>query len=194
MASNNKRFKIIINSPVVLWFTLICAVALILSYITGGSTNRMFFSVYRSSLSSPLTYVRFIGHVFGHASFDHLIGNIMMILVVGPILEDKYGSKCLASVIAITAVVTGVIDFILFPGNSFLGASGVVFAFILLASISGIREREIPMTFILVALLYIGQQVYEGIFIKDSVSQFTHIVGGIVGSVIGYKLNVGRKR
>ena len=29
----------------------------------------------------------------------------------------------------------------------------------------------------------------EGIFVKDSVSQLSHIVGGIVGALIGYKWN-----
>ena len=70
-----------------------------------------------------------------------------------------------------------------------MGASGVVFAFILLASFTSFKEREIPLTFILVAILYIGQQIYQGIFVDDNVSQFTHILGGITGSVLGYNLN-----
>lgn len=191
--AGKRKIKIVLNAPVVLGFAAICVVALMLNGITGGKTNSLIFSVYRSSLTDPLTYIRFFGHVFGHSGMEHLISNLMMILLLGPILEDKYGSKCLMWVIGITAVSTGLIDFIFFPSTAFLGASGVAFAFILLTSISGITSNEIPLTFILVAVLYIGQQVYEGIFVNDSVSQFTHIVGGVVGSVIGYKLNV-RKR
>lgn len=67
-----------------------------------------------------------------------------------------------------------------------MGASGVVFAFILLSSMTGFRSREIPMTFIIVAVVYLGGQIYDGLFVKDNVSQLTHIVGGLVGSILGY--------
>lgn len=162
---------------------------LILDKVTGSASTRAFFSVYRSSLASPFTYIRFFGHVLGHASWDHFFGNIMMLLVVGPLLEEKYGSSNILFVILATALVTGVINFIFFPHVQLLGASGVVFAFILLASLTSIEEEKIPLTFILVALIYIGQQVYDGLFIRDNVSNLTHILGGIVGSSLGYVMN-----
>ncbi|MBR6406182.1 MAG: rhomboid family intramembrane serine protease [Lachnospiraceae bacterium] len=189
---SQKRFKIVLNSPVVLTFTLICVIALIVGAITKGSSTRLIFSVYRSSLRSPMTYVRFFGHVFGHANLSHLAGNLMMILVIGPMLEERYGSGSMVVMILLTALVTGVIHFIFFTSSALLGASGVVFAMILLASMTGIRDREIPLTFILVTVLYLGQQIYEGIFVSDNVSQLTHIIGGIVGAVFGYLVN--RKR
>ena len=122
-------------------------------------------------------------------NIEHLTGNLMTLLILGPILEDRYGGKTLSLIIAITAVVTGVASFILFPNVALMGASGVVFAFILLASFTSFKDREIPLTFILVAVLYLGQQIYQGIFVDDNVSQFTHILGGITGTVIGYNLN-----
>ena len=189
---SQKRFKIVLNSPVVLTFTLICVIALIVGAITKGNSTRLIFSVYRSSLRSPMTYVRFFGHVFGHANLSHLAGNLMMILVIGPMLEERYGSGSMVVMILLTALVTGVIHFIFFTSSALLGASGVVFAMILLASMTGIRDREIPLTFILVTVLYLGQQIYEGIFVSDNVSQLTHIIGGIVGAVFGYLVN--RKR
>ena len=188
-----KRVKIVLNSPVVLTFTLICLIALILGYATKGASTAAVFSVYRSSLRSPMTYVRFVGHVFGHMNLSHFAGNIMMILVIGPMLEEHYGSRSMIVMILLTAVVTGVIHFIFFPSTALLGASGVVFAMILLASMNGIRDREIPLTFILVAVLYLGQQIYEGIFVNDNVSQLTHIVGGLVGAVFGYLTNRRKK-
>lgn len=184
-----QKFKISFNSPVILGFTLICFVALVLGTITGGRTNTLFFSVYRSSLLNPLTYFRFIGHIFGHAGWEHFIGNIMLILVVGPLLEEKYGSANILFVILATALVTGVVNFILFPHLQLLGASGVVFALILLSSFTSIREGSIPLTFLLVAVIYIGQQIYQGIFIQDNVSNLTHILGGLVGAGLGYVLN-----
>ena len=74
------KIKLSFNSPVVIGFTLICFLALVLGWITRGFTTNALFSVYRSSLLSPLTYVRLFGHVFGHANWEHFIGNIMLLL------------------------------------------------------------------------------------------------------------------
>ncbi|MBP7186812.1 MAG: rhomboid family intramembrane serine protease, partial [Ruminococcus sp.] len=125
-------------------------------------------------------------HICGHAGWDHFIGNITMLLVVGPMLEEKYGSKNILFVILATAFITGLFRFIFFTNSALLGASGVVFAFILLSSFTSIRDGRIPLTFILVVLIYIGGQIYDGIFVKDNVSNITHIIGGGVGSGLGY--------
>lgn len=187
---NRKRqFKISFNSPVILGFTLICFLSLLLGYLTKGSSTYTLFSVYRSSLLNPLTYLRLIGHVFGHANWQHFIGNIMLILVVGPLLEEKYGSSNMIVVILSTALVTGIVNIILFPHVRLLGASGVVFALILLSSFTSIKDGSIPMTFILVAVIYIGGQVYNGLFVHDNVSNLTHIIGGIIGASLGYVMN-----
>ena len=189
MSNGGKKIRLSFNSPVILGFTLACFIVLILDKVTGSASTLALFSVYRSSLASPFTYIRFFGHVLGHASWDHFFGNIMMLLVVGPLLEEKYGSANILFVILATALVTGVINFIFFPHVQLLGASGVVFAFILLTSFTSIEDGKIPLTFILVALIYIGQQVYDGLFIRDNVSNLTHILGGIVGSSLGYVMN-----
>ncbi|MCR5203114.1 MAG: rhomboid family intramembrane serine protease [Lachnospiraceae bacterium] len=187
------KFKITFNSPVVLSFTAICVIVMLLHYLTGGFTTNHFFSVYRSSLLSPFTYIRAFGHIFGHANWSHLIGNMMMILILGPLLEEKYGSSDLIIIIAVTALVTGIAEVIFFPNVQLLGASGVVFAFILLSSITGVKNGEIPLTFILVTVLYIGEQVYQGVVVNDSVSNFTHIVGGVVGASMGFLASNDKK-
>jgi membrane associated rhomboid family serine protease len=187
-----KKIKISFNSPVILGFTLFSLVALLLAQVTGGGTNDLFFSVYRAPLTDPLTWVRFFGHVLGHAGWQHFIGNIMLILVIGPLLEEKYGSGEVLFVILITAFVTGLLNFALFPQVQLLGASGVAFALILLSSFVSVKEGEIPLTFLLVAVIYIGGEVINGIFIRDSVSNLSHIAGGAVGAVLGVGL-CGRK-
>ena len=183
------RIRISFNAPVILLFTFLCLLALVMGALTSGQSTRLFFSVYRSSLKSPLTYVRMIGHVFGHTSISHLYGNICMILVIGPLLEEKYGSRCLVEVILLTAVVTGVIHAIFLPHTALSGASGVVFAFIVLGSITNIRDGEVPLTFILVFVIFIGQQLFLGLTVTDNVSNLTHIIGGIVGALVGFGLS-----
>lgn len=189
MKDNGKKFKVSFNSPVILTFTILCAITLFLDWITKGYVNTYFFSVYRSSWTNPLTYVRLFGHIIGHADLNHFVGNIMLILVVGPMLEEKYGSSNIVFVILSTALATGIAHLIFVPGYALLGASGVVFAFIMLSSFTCIREKEIPLTFILVAVLYIGEQVYQGLFVESNISNLSHILGGFVGSGLGYVMH-----
>ena len=178
-----KKRKIYLNAPITLGFSLICIIALLLNMVSSGKTNVLFFSTYGSSLLSPMTYIRLLGHIFGHANVDHLVSNLLYILLLGPMLEEKYGKR-LIIVILSTAAVTGIVHNLLSPNTMLLGASGVVFAFIILASITG-NEEGIPVTLIIVALLWIGSEIYNGITTADSVSQLTHIVGGLTGGIIG---------
>lgn len=189
MKNTSSHLRISFNSPVVLGFTFICFGALILNLVTSGASNDYLFSVYRSSLLNPLTYFRFVGHIFGHTGWEHFMGNIMLILIVGPLLEEKYGSSNMIFVMLSTALITGLVNFIFFPHIQLLGASGVVFALILLSSFVSIKEGYVPLTFILVALVYIGQQVFDGLFVRDNISNLTHIIGGFVGAGIGFALN-----
>ena len=187
--NSEKKVSLSFNSPVILTFTILCFIVLALDFVTAGRTTVSFFSVYRSSFASPFTYLRMFTHVLGHANWNHLFGNITMLLVVGPLLEEKYGSWNMLFVILATALVTGLVNFFFFPGVRLLGASGVVFACILLSSFTCTEERKIPITFILVALIYIGQQIYSAIFVNDNISNLAHLLGGAVGSVLGYIMN-----
>lgn len=85
--------KVQYNSPVVLTFTFIALIAMILGMITGKNSTALLFSVYRDSLLNPLFYLRLFTHVLGHADWGHYTSNFMIILLIGPILEEKYGSK-----------------------------------------------------------------------------------------------------
>lgn len=187
--TTKKKLKITFNAPVVLSLAAISFVATLLNYVTGGASGRVLFMTYHSPLSSPMTWIRAFTHIFGHADWTHLIGNMSYLLLLGPMLEEKYSSQTLAGVIAVTAVVTSVINYIFFPGIALCGASGVVFAFILLSSFTEFKEGEIPVTFILVAVFFLGQQIYDGITVQDNISNMAHIVGGIIGGLLGYGLN-----
>ncbi len=180
--------KIKLNSPLILGFVFLSLAAMILNITTGGASNRLLFMTYRSSLADPLTYVRFFGHALGHSGWQHYIGNMSYILLLGPMLEEKYGARRLLGVMALTALITGLVNYFFFPHVALCGASGVVFAFILMTSFTGFKKGEIPITFILVAVVYLGQQVYDGLFVKDNISNMAHIVGGIVGAVSGYMM------
>ena len=186
--------KLSYNAPVALTFALLSLVVLIVGNITNGWTTYHLFSVYRAPLSDPLAWVRFFGHVLGHSGYQHYIGNIVLILVLGPNLEDRFGSWNILWAILLTALVSGLVQYVFFPGSVLLGASGIVFMMILISSFGGVSNGVIPITLILVAVCYLGGELWDAIFKQDNVSQLTHIVGGVCGTVLGFILSKSKKR
>lgn len=177
--------RVVYNSPVILNFTLLSLAVLALNVVTSGLTNQLFFSVYRGSLTDPLFYFRLVGHVLGHQSFEHFAGNFMYILLVGPMVEERYGSRQLVKMILLTAFLTGLLQVIFFPRYALLGASGIVFMLMLLSSATNFKRGELPLTLIIVAVLYIGQEFWAGLYAADNVSHFAHIIGGVCGGIFG---------
>jgi membrane associated rhomboid family serine protease len=175
------------NAPTVLTFALLSALVLLLSRtLLPGLADHWFMVPGKGNFhpGSLRNWLSIFTHTMGHASWPHLIGNFSVILLVGPMLEESYGSLSLLLMMAITALATGLLNVFLFR-SSLMGASGVVFMMILLASFTNFSHGEIPLTFILVLILYLGGQLLES-FRSDNISQFAHIVGGFCGSLFGF--------
>ena len=176
--------KLRFDSPLILGYAILSGIALLVNFLTGGWANVTLFSVYRCSFDL-LAFVRLFGHIIGHVSLAHYAGNFMMILLLGPALERRCGWKLLLLFIAATAVVTGLLQMALFPSTMLLGASGIVFMMIVLTACDGLREGSIPITLLLVVVLYLGEQLVTGLTVKDTVSQLGHIIGGLCGLAFG---------
>ncbi len=185
--------KIKYNAPVTLTFSLIAfAVFGISNYVLplSGSTYPLteeFFTVPSSvsfQPSNPRHYLLLVTHIFGHAGWAHLLGNLSYILILGPLLESVYGPLNLALMILVTGFATGVINVCFFT-SPLLGASGVVFMMVLLSSFTNRKKKEIPLTFILVVILFLGREIAAA-FEYNSVSQFAHLAGGLCGSLFGF--------
>jgi len=184
--------KLKYNAPVTITFFLICAAILICNNIFKDlNITEKFFSVPGSSKSlvpfdwhSPLDYIRLFTHVFGHSDFSHLIANFSFILLLGPLLEERYGSAILALMMSVTALVTGVLTACLIP-TPLMGSSGIAFMMILLASFTSFAKHEVPLSFILILVLYLGKEV----FIPGkatNIATYAHIAGGLCGSMFGF--------
>ncbi|MBQ2667949.1 MAG: rhomboid family intramembrane serine protease [Clostridia bacterium] len=188
------RIRLKYNAPVVLTFVLLCFAATLLGQIGSGFLTRLLFSTYRSAWLDPLAYLRLFTHVLGHADWSHFAGNAIYILLLGPMLEEKYGAKTLLYAMLATAFATGLLNALLFSNVALLGASGIVFSFILLSSFTSFSAGDIPLTAIVVAILYIGQEIVNGVFLQDNISNMAHIVGGVIGTVFGYCTNIRKKK
>lgn len=182
--------RIDFNAPVILGMALLSLCLLGLNALLGGRLDRMFAAYYTSFLDLWM-YPRLLTHVLMHQSLSHYTGNFLMILAIGPMVEEKYGSRQLLVMIVITALITGLFHVIFSHRTMLMGASGIVFMLILLASFANIREGSLPLTVLLVAALYIGNEIIAGVTTRDSISHISHILGGLCGAGFGFVLHRG---
>lgn len=175
------------NSVLILTYFFVSFFALIMNYITKGYSNDLIFSSYRSSLFNPLTYIRMITHTIGHVNWKHFSSNFLYMLLIGPMIEEKYGTLNLLIMMVITAVVIATINSLI-SNKKILGASGIVFMLIVLSSFVNIEMGKIPITLILIFIFYIVNEILDGLFKKDDVSHLCHLVGAVCGIVFGFYL------
>ena len=173
------------NSLVILSYFFICVIVLILNKITNKKSNRYLFSSGRGNIFNPLTYITMFTHIFGHEDFNHLKNNFLYILLIGPMIEEKYGSYNLLVMILITAFITAVINIII-SNKRILGASGIAFMLILLSSLVNLQSGKIPVTLILIFIFYIISEIRDGLFKKSNISHLSHIIGAVCGFVYGF--------
>ena len=166
------------NAPVVLTYALLALVVHAADMWSGGVLAPGFFAALPEfDYASFWSWFRLVSHA--------------VILLIGPVLEEKHGSRPLFYMILATALVTGVLN-TLFFNTGLMGASGVVFMMILLGSFANHKPGEIPLTFLLVVGIYLAGEVTAA-FQDDGVSQFAHILGGLCGTVFGFGRGVSHK-
>ncbi len=179
------------NAPVTLTFALLSLLALALNELTDGWTTQNLFCFYKSSFSDYLTYPRAVLHVLGNTSLTTCTGNIIVMLVVGPAAEERFGSAKVFFAVLLTAIAGALIMWFLFPESTIMGASGVLFCMMLLTSFASMRGGAIPITLILVIILYLGSEILQAVTGTAGLQELTHIAGGVVGLVLGFAYSRG---
>ncbi|MDA3809144.1 MAG: rhomboid family intramembrane serine protease [Spirochaetaceae bacterium] len=179
------------NAPVTLTFALICtAIVAANQYLVPGLIDGLFTA--EGSLTFKYNdipaYTRVFSYPFGHLGWEHLLSNMTLILLLGPILEERFGSRALIMMMFLTAVINGLINAFFFP-TELVGSSGLVFMMIVLTSFNNIKKGEIPLTFLVIISLYMAREIFAA-FKYDDISQISHIIGGTCGSMFGFASQV----
>lgn len=174
------------NSVVILTLFFICLGVMILDTITKGKTTNAFFSTTTNdNLLNPFTYVKWFTYALGHLNWEHFIHNFLYILLIGPLVEEKYGSMNLVYMMLITAGVGGLFNRLFCKNKRALGASGLGFMLIVLSSFVNIQTGKIPLTVVLIIIFYLVKEVIHGLTKKDNISHGGHLLGGLCGLIFG---------
>lgn len=196
-----KKFRLTWNAPCTLIFTLLCALILVLDkYVADEKLIPAFFMVSSKANASgaggfmwnnPIEYVRLFTHVFGHSDWNHFLSNFSFILLLGPLMEERYGSWIYLLMGCVTSFVTGVVNVCFMP-TSLLGSSSIAFMLVILTSVSTLNKKEIPVSFIFLLAVFIALELISPN--QKNISTVAHIVGGLCGSVFGFLIAPKTKR
>ena len=176
------------NAPVTFSFALICVLVMLLDqYVFHG-----FVGAYLSAPGAdfnpgqPAHYFAVLLYVFGHESWTHLWNNFLFLLLLGPILEEKYSPRPLLLMMFTTTIVTGIFN-ILLRQPALVGASSLVFMMIMLVSFARTKAGDVPVSFILIFVLFLLAELTRGAQnTNPAVSNLAHIIGGVCGTIFGF--------
>lgn len=179
------KIRIKYNAPVSLTFIALSSLILFLNTHVNTFLISDWFTADGTisfNYSDPVSYVKFITHLLGHTDLGHLMGNAIYLILLGPILEEKYKSITLLGLILTTAIISSLIN-AFFVDTYMLGASGIVYLFIVLVSFTNIEKGEFPLSVVVV----LGFYIYKEISREDAgdISIVTHLVGALVGLLYG---------
>jgi len=139
--------KVDIDAPFTLSFAFLCLVVQILHSIFGRAFVINYFSImpFKYFVWTNIGhYIRVFSQVVGHSGWEHLTGNMINLLLVGPSCEREFGFKNLTKLVGYVCIASSVAH-MLFASNTSvqLGASGVVFMLILLNSLLQLKTGTV---------------------------------------------------
>ena len=189
--ANKKSFfglKFIYDTPATLTFAFICiglfaADTLIFknqlaaNYLSSPTTagGKLAFMA-----SNPLSYVRLITYAFGATSSSVLICNMIFILLLGPAMEERYGTVVIAIMTIVSILFSGVLN-ACFSKTSLTGCTAVIFIMIFLNSFVSLSKKKIPLSFVVVFILFVCSITFEG-----GIKIIINIAGGLCGSLFAF--------
>lgn len=200
-----KKFKFLFDSPVAGFFSIICAAVFLVDFFVSSELVASFFTcpgkekfltLAAFDFKSPLDYVKIFSHVFGSRQIEILFINLAFVLCLGSSGEEKYGSVILVLMIAVSALVSGVLTSCLSP-YALTGCGSVVFLFVFLNSITSFMKKNIPFSAVLIFVLYFSISLFESFKLTNEwkciVSVFIDMAGGLSASLFAF-LVASKKR
>lgn len=175
-------------------FVLLAVNVLVYGYVEfSGSVYDSEFMLNAGALYEPLLiqkhqYYRLITHFFLHFGFDHLVNNMVSLLILGYSLEMEMGKVRFIILYFLSGILAGITSIVynIYVGQESIscGASGAIYGLmgaLLIMLIVGNRGKfssEVPRY-----LLYIGISIYSGMQ-DENIDNAAHIGGFVAGVLV----------
>lgn len=122
-----------------------------------------------------------------HGGLIHLLFNCYALYVLGKLIETLSNRAHLAIVFLLAAIGGGVLSLIFVPQGASVGASGGIVGFLgYLAAYGFIRRKLLPPEFLKNMLFNIGFIAVYGLVLNQTIDNFGHLGGLLVGAVYGF--------
>ena len=186
----NFNLKVSYDAPVTLTFVIICAILFLLSTfaIKNGALNKILSSPTSTAgalpfiVSQPISYLRLLLYIFGAGEGAVLITNLILIMLLGPAMEERYGSVIIGIMIFVSALFSGVLN-ACFCSESLVGAVPVVSMMIFLNAFMSFSKKKFPLSFAAVMILFVMLEVFSG---AGAIRIIICIAGGLCGSLFAF--------
>lgn len=192
MAKKKFKFNFVFDSPVTISFSLLSVLLFVLNCLAFKGTLDV------KILSSPTTsagpipfmatqissYLRLFLYAFGSQNFVGLLSNLLFLLMLGPVMEERYGSLVIGIMMAVSVLFSGVLN-TCFCETSLQGCMPIIFMMIFLNSFMSFSKKKIPVSFLVIFVFYIAREVFGKTF-SEIVGLIICITGGLCGSLFAF--------
>lgn len=197
MAKKKFKFdlKVSYDAPVTLTFVVISAIIFLLSFMLAksgkpDSLGKLFISPTDQAgnlsfiVKQPLSYLRLLLYIFGSEAdgAQVLFTNLILIMLLGPAMEERYGSIIIGIMIFVSALFSGVLN-ACFCSDSLVGAVPVVCMMIFLNAFMSFSKKKFPLSFAAVMIFFIMLQIFSG---AGAIRIIICIAGGLCGSLFAF--------
>ena len=197
----NLNIKVAYDAPVTLTFVIICAIIFLLNMLMAKGGKSLGLENYLASPttqtgvmpfipSAPVSYVRLLFYIFGSGAAGNAVAggasllftNLILIMLLGPAMEERYGSAIIGIMIFVSALFSGVLN-ACFCQTSLVGAVPVVSMMIFLNAFMSFSKKKFPLSFAAVMVLFVLLQIFSG---AGAVQIIICIAGGLCGSLFAF--------
>lgn len=189
----NLNIKVAYDAPVTLSFVIICAIIFLLNMLLAksgkaGGLEKIFASptsqagVLPFIPSALVSYVRLFFYIFGAGDPSVMFTNLILIMLLGPAMEERYGSVIIGIMIFVAALFSGVLN-ACFSESSLVGSLPLVSMMIFLNAFMSFSKKKFPLSFAAVMVLFVLLQVFSG---TGAVQIIICIAGGLCGSLFAF--------
>ncbi len=197
----NLNLKLSYDAPVTLTFVIVCAVIFLINMLLakGGKADglqKLLSSPTAQSgtlpfiVKSPVSYLRLLLYMFGSSGAGTgvaggasvLFTNLILIMLLGPAMEERYGSVIIGIMIFVSALFAGVLN-ACFCETSLVGAVPLVSMMIFLNAFMSFSKKKFPLSFAAVMVLFVLLQIFSG---AGAVQIIICIAGGLCGSLFAF--------
>lgn len=191
------------NFPIVtLGIVVACFIVFIVELINGDAFV-MKWSMIPAHITAGHDYITIITAMFMHASWSHILGNMVFLWAFGPVIEDAMGSGRYAAFYLLGGIVAMLGQYIVDPHSTVpnLGASGAIAAVMGAFIVTYPRDqiRTILAIFVFVRVTYITAAVLIGLWFltqllslgpiaqsqTSGVAYVAHVWGFSFGALLG---------